>query len=263
MSDEQYDAALDLLRRLDPKNVSENLNTLCQLNQDLAEDLLSSVDKPLEIKSCPKSGKKFLCCDYNRDGDSYKSPWTGEYIPHVHDAPTLSADLRKLEEQANEAFDTYRELYYEGGLSSVYLWEQDNGFAGVVLLKKKLEKSGWNSIHVFDVDTSAGRQAIYRITSTIILDVGAKVGSKGKLDISGNLTRQTEKKLAIQSEQSHVANIGTLIEEVEFSMRNLLNEVYFSKTRDIVGDIRTVEQQSELKEEREKQRKVAEGLASR
>lgn len=263
MSDEQYDAALDLLRRLNPKNISGNLNLLCHLNQDLAEDLLSSVDKPLEIKTCRKSGKQFLCCDYNRDGDSYKSPWTGEYIPHVSDAPQLSADLRKLEEQANEAFDTYRELYYEGGHSSVYLWDQENGFAGVVLFKKVLDRSGWDSIHVFDVDTSNGRQAVYRITSTIILDVGTKVGSKGSLDISGNLTRQTEKKLAVSSEASHVANLGTIIEEVEFSMRNLLNEVYFSKTRDIVGDIRTVEQQSDLKEEREKQRRVAEGLESR
>lgn len=38
---------------------------------------------------------------------------------------------------ANEAFDTYREMYFEGGLSSVYLWDlDDGGFAGVVLLKK-------------------------------------------------------------------------------------------------------------------------------
>ena len=38
--------------------------------------------------------------------------------------------------QANSAFDTYRELYFEGGVSSVYLWDVDEGFAGVVLIKK-------------------------------------------------------------------------------------------------------------------------------
>jgi F-actin capping protein, beta subunit. len=38
----------------------------------------------------------------------------------------------------NEAFDVYRELYYEGGVSSVYLWNLDDGFAGVVLLKKSM-----------------------------------------------------------------------------------------------------------------------------
>lgn len=44
--------------------------------------------------------------------------------------------VRKMEIKANEAFDVYRELYYEGGVSSVYFWNLDDGFAGVVLLKK-------------------------------------------------------------------------------------------------------------------------------
>ena len=29
--------------------------------------------------------------------------------------------------------------YYEGGISSVYFWDLDDGFAGVVLLKKSIE----------------------------------------------------------------------------------------------------------------------------
>ena len=47
-----------------------------------------------------------------------------------------SERVRKLEVAANEAFDVYRELYYEGGVASVYFWDLDDGFAGVVLLKK-------------------------------------------------------------------------------------------------------------------------------
>ena len=59
-----------------------------------------------------------------------------------------------------EAVDVYRELqvslryllskadktrYYEGGVSSVYFWDLDDGFAGVVLLKKsKLHFSHYN-----------------------------------------------------------------------------------------------------------------------
>jgi hypothetical protein len=38
--------------------------------------------------------------------------------------------------EANELFDAYRELYFEGGLSSVYLWDLDGGFAGCFLIKK-------------------------------------------------------------------------------------------------------------------------------
>lgn len=36
--------------------------------------------------------------------------------------------------QSNEIF--FR--YYEGGVSSVYFWDLDDGFAGVVLLKKSM-----------------------------------------------------------------------------------------------------------------------------
>lgn len=34
------------------------------------------------------------------------------------------------------AYVVYR--YYEGGISSVYFWDLDDGFAGVVLLKKSM-----------------------------------------------------------------------------------------------------------------------------
>ena len=44
--------------------------------------------------------------------------------------------LRAVEVEANELFDAYRENYYEGGSSSVYLWSTDNGFAGCFLIKK-------------------------------------------------------------------------------------------------------------------------------
>jgi capping protein beta len=75
----------------------------------------------------------FECNEYLR------SPWSNAYDPPLEDGTAPSPKLRKLEVQANAAFDTYRELYYDGpgGLSSVYLWDlDDGGFAGVVLLKK-------------------------------------------------------------------------------------------------------------------------------
>lgn len=39
----------------------------------LCEDLLSSVDQPLKITRDTVTGKDYLLCDYNRDGDSYRS----------------------------------------------------------------------------------------------------------------------------------------------------------------------------------------------
>ena len=65
-----------------------------------------------------------------------RSPWSNEFSPPLSDATYPSSKLRKLEITANEAFDTYRELYFEGGVSSVYFWDMDVGFAGVILIKK-------------------------------------------------------------------------------------------------------------------------------
>lgn len=117
--------------------------------------------------------------------------------------------------------------YYEGGVSSVFLWElEDGGFAGVVLLKKcewtlrlrslwcsyrdvalspntPSEPSGaWDSIHVFEA-AERGRQAHYKLTSTIMLSMVHRgtVNAQSKTDIvdakrngettiSGSMTRQ-------------------------------------------------------------------------
>lgn len=121
---------------------------MIELQPNLAQDLLSSVDVPLSTqKDSADSNREYLCCDYNRDIDSFRSPWSNTYYPELspkdlQDSPFPSAPLRKLEILANDSFDVYRDLYYEGGISSVYLWdlnEEDfNGhdFAGVVLFKK-------------------------------------------------------------------------------------------------------------------------------
>ncbi|GMG26133.1 unnamed protein product [Aspergillus oryzae var. brunneus] len=129
-------ATSDLLRRLNPRDTKKNLQAITSIVPDLTEDLLSSVDQPLEIRRCSKTKRDYLLCDYNRDGDSYRSPWSNEFDPPLDDGTVPSERVRKLEVAANEAFDVYRELYYEGGVGSVYFWDLDDGFAGVILLKK-------------------------------------------------------------------------------------------------------------------------------
>lgn len=74
MSDEDKAliSALDLARRLPPSQLDSSLDFICQLNPDLTEDLLEKVDVPLKVKKCKTTGKDFLICEYNRDGDSYR-----------------------------------------------------------------------------------------------------------------------------------------------------------------------------------------------
>jgi len=189
MTDQQLDCALDLMRRLPPQQIEKNLSDLIDLVPDLCEDLLSSIDQPLKVASDRKVGKDYLLCDYNRDGDSYRSPWTNSYDPPLEDGAMPSERLRKLEIEANAAFDQYRELYFEGGVSSVYLWDLDSGFAGVILIKKAGDgsrkiKGCWDSIHVVEVqEKSSGRSAHYKLTSTSMLWLQTNKTGSGTMNL--------------------------------------------------------------------------------
>lgn len=124
------------------------------------------------------------------------------------------------------------------------------------------ESGSWDSIHVFEVESTSRKSAVYKITSTVILDLNSKVQSLGSLDLSGNLTRQTEQSLPVEDSGSHIANIGSMIEDIESKLRNVLNEVYFGKTRDIIGDLRTVTAISETATQTRLQTEVTKGLGA-
>ena len=85
--------------------------------------------------------------------------------------------------EANTLYDSYREQYYEGGVSSVYLWDTEDsdavdggsggglgatGFAGCFLIKKAVaghkyvDQGSWDSIHVVDGSFRGGGWSFYR-----------------------------------------------------------------------------------------------------
>ncbi|KAL6940581.1 hypothetical protein ACO0QE_004488 [Hanseniaspora vineae] len=266
MSDSQYEAALRLFKRLDPSKIPENLISLISLEPALSDDLLNDIDQPLKVKSAAK-GKDFLCCDYNRDADNYRSPWDNTYYNAEGTALTETEsdeemyypndELRLYEKLFNDSFEVYKDLYYEqGSYSSCYLWETEEslkeGFAGCVLFKKTLatgDGGNWDSIHVFEVlqntesDTTAYE---YRITSTIILDLQQKISSTSK--IGGNLQRQAEKTVSLDvgdgfefnnshSDAFHLINLGKLVEDMENKLRTMLEQVYFDKTINIYRNL--------------------------
>lgn len=240
------DCALDLMRRLPPQQIEKNLSDLIDLVPSLCEDLLSSVDQPLKIARDRSMGKDYLLCDYNRDGDSYRSPWSNQYDPPLEDGSMPSDRLRQLEIDANNAFDQFRDMYFEGGVSSVYLWDLDHGFAGVILIKKagdgsKKIKGCWDSIHVVEVqEKSNGRHAHYKLTSTVMLWLQTNKAGSGTMNLGGSLTRQIEQDNPVSEASPHIANIGRLVEDMENKIRNTLNEIYLGKTKDIVNGLRSV-----------------------
>ncbi|KAH3818443.1 F-actin-capping protein subunit beta-like [Dreissena polymorpha] len=267
MAEQQLDCALDLMRRLPPQQIEQNLSDLIDLVPDLCDELLSSVDQPLKIARCKTTGKDYLLCDYNRDGDSFRSPWSNSYDPPLDDGTTPSEKLRKLEIDANSAFDQYREMYFEGGVSSVYLWDLDHGFAGVILIKKagdgsKKIKGCWDSIHVIEVqDKSSGRNAHYKLTSTVMLWLQTTREGSGTMNLGGSLTRQMEQDCAVA--ESHLVNIGRLVEEMENKIRSTVYEIYFSKTRDIVNGLRSTTQLQDERQKKDLQNDLMSALKSR
>ena len=63
---------LDLMRRLPPTKIDENVDALVQICPDYAEDLSGNVDQPLKLRVDKATGKEYLACVYNQDGESYR-----------------------------------------------------------------------------------------------------------------------------------------------------------------------------------------------
>ena len=246
MADPRLLAALDLMRRMPPSTLDESLEKLIDLAPDLTDDLLNTVDQPLQTAT-DKQNKPYLLCDYNRDGDSYRSPWTNAYDPPLDDGVLPSARLRAMELIANDVFDGYREMYYEGGTSSSYFWDVDDvAFAACVLFKRDTEKKkaldagSWDAIHVVEVRPAGAKAASYKLTTTIMLRVATdhNTGSNpGSLNLAGSITRQAESEQPVADEASHVANIGRMVEDMENRMRDMIQAIYFGKTKAVVNSL--------------------------
>lgn len=206
-------SCLNILRRTPPCDTEQNLAGLTSLltKEYQVEELLQRVDAPLKVATDPEADERpYIICDHNRDGDSYRSPWSNAYYPQLSNTATSSGgfkpnyQLRQLEIQANEVFQIYQELYYgkeDDVVSSVYLWETagdgpgasntssvsqsnaspyGNGFAAIFLIRKVLKNSSsplmkdgyWNSIHVVDVEPiSPSLNCTYNLTTTILISI--------------------------------------------------------------------------------------------
>jgi capping protein beta len=92
---------MDLMRRMPPAECQQALASLLALLPSQSPELLSRVDQPLQVACDEEHAKQYLLCDYNRDGDSYSPP--------LEDGVQPSAELRKLEQEANEVFSIYRD----------------------------------------------------------------------------------------------------------------------------------------------------------
>jgi capping protein beta len=240
-------AALNIMRRMAPANTEASLAGLVALCPEQADELLQRVDQPLKVATDPDTGKKYVLCDLNRDGDSYRSPWSNKYFPPLDDGFSPSAELRKLELECNYVFDAYRQLYFEGGYASVYLWDlEGKNFAGCFLVQKDVDNvrgltaGCWNSIHVIEAIEGKGGNWEYKLTTTVIVSMQVKNDEVGVVDLSGHMTKQDSKVVKLDADRPHIKNIGGLVEEMELKMRNSIEGIYIQKTRTVLSGMRTI-----------------------
>lgn len=243
-------SALDLMRRLPPNRTADSMNDVLDVageaGDEWMEEFLGAVDAPLRVGADPVDKTPFLLCDYNRDGDSYRSPWSNQFDPPLEDGALPSLRMRTMEQNANEVLNIYRELYFEGGVSSVYMWELgESNFAAAWLIKKVadtkrgLKEGGWDGMHVFEVTdpgTKSGT-ARYKLTSTVIISMSTESAGAGEVLMTGSTSKQVENDLPFDEAVTHVVNMGTMLEAMETALRLDIQGVCFDKTQNIIDTL--------------------------
>jgi capping protein beta len=119
--------------------------------------------------------------------------------------------------------------YFEGGVSSVYFWDlDDGGFAACFLVKKDVtvprrfvSKGCWDSIHVVEVhdrpsDDKKSSVATLKLTSTVMLSMTVDKPETGNVNLAGSLTRQAESTgVKVTDANPLIAVMGRMIEDME------------------------------------------------
>jgi len=251
MSDDQLNSALNLMRRMPPSSVENCLAGLIELVPDLTDELLNHVDQPLKVEKDPKTGKQYILCDYNRDGDSYRSPWSNNYYPEMDEGFLPSDRLRKLEVMGNALFDVYKKMYFSGSaVSSVYFFDTDDeestskSFGACFLIHKDcepikaLKKGWWDSIHVFEAQEDKAGHFVYKLTTTVMVAMEMEDDKCGVIDLSGSMTKQSTTRKSVKDDEDHVGHLGKILEEMELQIRNAIEGIYIQKTRGVINSMR-------------------------
>ena len=238
-------------------DIDKNIDAISSViyeNDDLLNEFLQKVDNRTKIcKDDPKG--EFIMCEQNRDGDSYRSPISNKYFPPTTDAKFPCAQLRSLEELLNKMFKIYLKHYYSPTtLCSVYCWELGDsladGYGVAVLIKnslthqKKINTGSWDSSNLITVtfdNEGAKKKAKYNLISTVNLAMSFESKICGKVCLSGTIARSSHYSKVVNdytNDESHVTNIGVLVEDMENNIRNTLDTIYCMKSKQIIDTAR-------------------------
>lgn len=216
---QSYKNCLHLYKLLSPNNAEYNFNAISSLIYEDDENLSTftqKVEVPTTICEDDPEGK-FLCCEFNRDGDSYRSPFSNQYFPPSEEGEEdtmkqIPKELRIIEEELNKIFKYYVKSYYTPStICSVYCdtvdENLDNGFLVNVRIKNPIESktkllnSGcWDSNNIIEVkyiQNDPTKTVEYRISSSAYLTLNMSSNETGKISASGYTIKTVKLKLLL------------------------------------------------------------------
>lgn len=201
-----------------------------------------------------ETGRDYLKHEYNRDGDSYRSPWTNKFYPKCDATFFPSPELLILEQKCNNVFEQYVKLYYDFAISSVFLAETpEPGFNACFLVKKELHdvqqiKDGnWDAIHVVNCTLEA-KKANYRVISTVMITMDTQTEGLGQMTMAGSCAKTAEQSVNLPADfhqngdAFHIRVIGKMIENNESLLRNEVTDNYINRQKAIISSGRLVEE---------------------
>lgn len=247
----QVQAALELLKRLPPSPDSLS-SLLLFLTPAQQSALLSKASMSLQCVHDPDSDRDFLCCGFNQEGCSYRSPYSGRYYPPLEDGYEPSGALRRLEIRTNELFADYVNRYYGAALSSVYFSQSSEkaGFSVCFAVRKtatKREKSAEvTATHYIDMIHEGSEKKLYQVSSRLLLAL--QVGGNTLFTGSFNTSKEEKAPLLDPRGDSESLQLLRLVEDSESSLMKQFDNFLASRVR---GTIKSLHWQQPASEETE------------
>ena len=234
---------MDLLRHVPPKDVEDRMFDIMAINEDLTDDLLTTVDVPLKLEEDTETHQNFIKCDYNRDGDSYRSPFSNKYFPPIDDGQELPSNLRRLEVRANNAFNSYLLRFFGSGTLSVYCWEiSDDSFGLGVFVQKDVEdgeakfKGSISCSDVFEIKEQKSSKFEYNLISSILLELEVEVEGQSKpVVLSGGCNDKHTRVAQARDDVEHLVNVGEMIEANASDFMEHVRQIYVGKMKEILS----------------------------
>jgi len=202
----------------------------------------------------------FIECEYNKDGDSYRSPWSNKYFPQKEIAKHLPKELRLLEEKINDLIKLYLKIYYNNdAISSAYITYKDesisNGFNCAVMISSKIkdkknldENSFLESTNFINVkfmrergkDSKENIKVIYKTNTSFLFGIKLKFFDECEFNgtecCDNNLYTYISDYFDLKT---HLNFIGKSIEQNEAKLRIKLDKILLEKNNFICNEIRT------------------------